>query len=202
MTETSSTRGSETATRGQPARKLSRSITAIIMICLSSLCFTLNDTVTKFLIESYDVTIIIFVRSVLAMPLLAVMAIVLGRDRVRWSSAFWLYALRGALGGVRVEVGLGQAGRRCGDRVRDRCPGRSRGGSRVVLRGDALLDRADSDDTDESGARCGGEPGRHDLVGGAATARAERGGDVALIAHEYEGRQAVTRSHHVEVKHE
>lgn len=98
MTETSHTRAPATETGGQPSPRLSRSITAIIMICLSSLCFTLNDTVTKFLIESYDVTIIIFVRSVLAMPLLAVMAIVLGRDRVRWSSAFWLYALRGALG--------------------------------------------------------------------------------------------------------
>ena len=71
---------------------------AIIMVCLSALCFTLNDTFTKFLILRYDVTIIIFIRSVLAMPLLMVMAVVLGRTRVRWSPAFWLYAFRGAVG--------------------------------------------------------------------------------------------------------
>lgn len=81
-----------------PRRKPSGTLAAIIMICLSSLCFTLNDTVTKFLIARYDVTVIIFVRSILALPLLAGMAVVLGRDRVRWSPAVWLYAARGALG--------------------------------------------------------------------------------------------------------
>ncbi len=79
-------------------RKPSPTILAIVMVCLSSLCFTLNDTVTKFLILRYDVTVIIFVRGVLALPLLAVMARSLGRDRVGWSRAVPLYALRGALG--------------------------------------------------------------------------------------------------------
>lgn len=71
---------------------------AILMVCLASLCFTLNDTITKFLIVRYDVTIIIFIRSMLALPLLVVMAIVLGRSRVRWSTAGLLHAIRGALG--------------------------------------------------------------------------------------------------------
>ena len=71
---------------------------AIIMVCGAALCFTLNDTITKFLITRYDVTVIIFVRSILAMPLLAILAVVLGRDRIRWSRAGWLHAIRGALG--------------------------------------------------------------------------------------------------------
>lgn len=71
---------------------------AIVMLCLSALCFTLNDTFTKFLIERYDATWIILIRSLLAMPLLMGMAIVLGRDRVRLSTGIGLYALRGALG--------------------------------------------------------------------------------------------------------
>lgn len=79
-------------------RKPSPTILAIVMVCLSSLCFTLNDTVTKFLILRYDVTVIIFVRGVLALPLLAVMARSLGRDRVGWSRGVGLYAVRGALG--------------------------------------------------------------------------------------------------------
>lgn len=70
---------------------------AIFLICLGSLCFTLNDTFTKFLIDDYDVTVIIFVRSILAMPMLMVMAVLIGRDRVRWSTAVPLYALRGAI---------------------------------------------------------------------------------------------------------
>lgn len=71
---------------------------AIIMMCLASLCFTLNDTMTKFLIASYETSFIILVRSLFAMPLLIAMAVVLGRDRVRWSRGVGLYALRGALG--------------------------------------------------------------------------------------------------------
>ena len=73
-------------------------IAAIIMVCLSALCFTLNDTLTKFLIHRYDVTIIILIRSIIAIPMLMVMAVALGRTRVRWSPAFWLYAFRGAVG--------------------------------------------------------------------------------------------------------
>lgn len=76
----------------------SRTLRAVGMICLGSLCFTLNDTITKFLIDDYDTTIIIFVRSMMAMPMLMVLAVVIGRDRVRWSTAVPLYALRGAVG--------------------------------------------------------------------------------------------------------
>jgi drug/metabolite transporter (DMT)-like permease len=71
---------------------------AILMTCLASLCFTLNDTITKFLIDGYETSFIILVRSLFAMPLLMLIAVVLGRSRVRWSRRMWLYALRGALG--------------------------------------------------------------------------------------------------------
>ncbi|MGO1164631.1 DMT family transporter [Brucella sp. C7-11G] len=76
----------------------SQTMRAIIMVCLAALCFTLNDTVTKFLIVDYDVTVIIFVRSILAMPLLAVMAIVIGRERVSWSTRVPFHAFRGVIG--------------------------------------------------------------------------------------------------------
>lgn len=76
----------------------SRTMRAIGMMCLSALCFTLNDTITKFLVPRYDPSFIILVRSVIAMPLLMGMAIVLGRDRVRWSSGIKVYALRGVFG--------------------------------------------------------------------------------------------------------
>lgn len=68
------------------------------MMCLAALCFTLNDTITKFLIDSYHVTTIIFVRSMLAMPLLVVMAVVVGRQRVKWSRRVFFHAIRGAIG--------------------------------------------------------------------------------------------------------
>lgn len=67
------------------------------MMCLGSLCFTLNDTTTKFLIDRYDVTVIIFLRSMLAMPLLVLMAVVIGRQRVRWSPNVFFHAVRGAI---------------------------------------------------------------------------------------------------------
>lgn len=70
---------------------------AVAMVCTGSLCFTLNDTMTKLLIDRYDVTVIIFLRGLLAMPLLAVLAVVVGRDRIRWSAHAPLYAIRGAL---------------------------------------------------------------------------------------------------------
>lgn len=68
------------------------------MMCIASLCFTLNDTTTKFLIDQYHVTVIIFVRSMLAMPLLVLMAITLGRERVRWSRRVLFHGIRGAIG--------------------------------------------------------------------------------------------------------
>lgn len=69
---------------------------AIVMMCLASLSYTLNDTITKFLIVDYDVTVIIFVRSLVAMPMLVVMAVVISRERVSWSPRVWFHAIRGA----------------------------------------------------------------------------------------------------------
>ena len=67
------------------------------MMCLASLCFNLNDTFTKFLALDYGIAEIIFIRSVIALPLLAAIAVVIGRTRVRWSSRVFLHAVRGAL---------------------------------------------------------------------------------------------------------
>lgn len=83
--------------RNHPMTPASHIVRAVIMMCLGSLCFVLNDTTTKFLIDTYPITVIIFIRSVLAMPLLAVMAIVIGRTRVGWSRRIYLHAFRGAL---------------------------------------------------------------------------------------------------------
>jgi drug/metabolite transporter (DMT)-like permease len=69
----------------------------IVMICLGSLCFNLNDTTTKFLIDHYPISMIIFLRSVLALPLLVAMAILVGRTRVSRSSKLGFHAIRGAL---------------------------------------------------------------------------------------------------------
>lgn len=77
---------------------ISSTVRAILLMVLAALCFTLNDTITKFLIDKYAISFIILVRSLFALPLLMVMAVVLGRDRVRWSAAVGLYALRGAVG--------------------------------------------------------------------------------------------------------
>jgi drug/metabolite transporter (DMT)-like permease len=67
------------------------------MICLGSLCFNLNDASTKFLIDDYPISMIIFLRSMLALPLLAAMAILVGRTRVSGSSKLRFHAIRGAL---------------------------------------------------------------------------------------------------------
>lgn len=92
-----SLRGDDPAGGRRPMIATPGTVRAIAMMCLGSLCFTLNDTMTKFLIDRYDVPVIIFVRSLLAMPLLAGMAVVIGRDRIRWSAHAPLYALRGAI---------------------------------------------------------------------------------------------------------
>jgi drug/metabolite transporter (DMT)-like permease len=76
----------------------SQTLRAIVMMCVGSLCFTLNDTITKFLIDNYHVTVIIFVRSVLAMPLLVLIAITLGREKVRWSRRVLFHGVRGSIG--------------------------------------------------------------------------------------------------------
>lgn len=81
----------------QPMLTPSRTVRAIIMTCMATLCYTLNDTITKFLIDDYPVTVIIFVRSIVAMPLLAAMALAVGRERIRWSRRFPFHALRGAI---------------------------------------------------------------------------------------------------------
>jgi drug/metabolite transporter (DMT)-like permease len=72
-------------------------VRGIVMICLGSLCFNLNDTTTKFLIDHYPISMIIFLRSMLALPLLVVMAILIGRTRVSRSSKLGFHAIRGAL---------------------------------------------------------------------------------------------------------
>ena len=69
----------------------------IVMLCLASLCFNLNDTFTKFLVLDYHVSEIILLRSLIALPLLVVLAMVLGRARVRWSPRIVFHAIRGAL---------------------------------------------------------------------------------------------------------
>ncbi|MDB5664181.1 DMT family transporter [Cypionkella sp.] len=70
---------------------------AIMMMCLAALCFTLNDTMTKFLLVDYHVTVIILLRSLMAMPLLMVLGLMLGGGPVRWSRRVWFHALRGAI---------------------------------------------------------------------------------------------------------
>lgn len=71
---------------------------AILLSCLSALCFTLNDTVTKVLIDRYDVTVIIFIRGLIAMAVLAGMPVLFRHRRVGWSRGFLLHGLRGGLG--------------------------------------------------------------------------------------------------------
>lgn len=67
------------------------------MMCLASLCFNLNDTFTKFLALDYEIAEIIFLRSIIALPLLALIAVIIGRTRVQWSSRVLLHAVRGGL---------------------------------------------------------------------------------------------------------
>jgi drug/metabolite transporter (DMT)-like permease len=75
----------------------SRAVQGIAMMCMASLCFTLNDTVTKFLVVRYNIPEIILMRSVIALPLLVIIAVVIGRARIRWSSKVFFHAVRGAL---------------------------------------------------------------------------------------------------------
>lgn len=67
------------------------------MVCLGSLCYTLNDTLTKVLINHYHITAIIFIRSLIAMPIFLLMAVVFGRRRVGLPKKIPFYALRGAI---------------------------------------------------------------------------------------------------------
>lgn len=75
----------------------SGTLRGIVMLCLASLCFTLNDTFTKFLVEDYHVSEIILIRSLIALPLLMGLAVVIGRTQVRWSSKVVFHAVRGLL---------------------------------------------------------------------------------------------------------
>src|SRR5215212_3338168 len=75
--------------KAESVRSPSDSVLAITLLCLSALGYTLNDTLTKFLIERYNVPTIIFIRSVTALPLIAVMAVVIGGDRVRSPITTW-----------------------------------------------------------------------------------------------------------------
>lgn len=69
----------------------------IVMICLGSLCFNLNDATTKVLVDDYPIAVIILIRSVLALPLLVVLAVAVGRTRVSNSSRLGFHAIRGGL---------------------------------------------------------------------------------------------------------
>lgn len=69
----------------------------IVMICLASLCYNLNDATTKFLVDDYSVAMIILIRSAMALPLLMVLAVVVGRTRVSGSYRLGFHAIRGAL---------------------------------------------------------------------------------------------------------
>jgi drug/metabolite transporter (DMT)-like permease len=71
---------------------------AAILLCLSSLAFTLNDTTTKFLLADYDVASIILIRSLMALPILYLFHVRSTGRTVVWSTRIWLHALRGALG--------------------------------------------------------------------------------------------------------
>lgn len=71
---------------------------AIALCCLSALCYTLNDSITKFLIDRYDVTVIIFVRSLIALPILALLPFLSGQKPIGRSEGLALHALRGLLG--------------------------------------------------------------------------------------------------------
>lgn len=75
----------------------SRLLPGVIMTSLAALCFTLNDTLTKTLLADYHVTVIILLRSLLALPLLFVLSHVLGGGPVRWSPRAGFHALRGAI---------------------------------------------------------------------------------------------------------
>lgn len=75
----------------------SQIVRGILMICLGSLCFNLNDTTTKFLVHDYPISMIILIRSILALPLLLVLAVIVGRTRVSKSSRLGFHAIRGAL---------------------------------------------------------------------------------------------------------
>jgi len=68
------------------------------VLCTSSLAFTLNDTTTKFLISDYDVSSIILIRSLMALPILYLFHVrTTGRSKI-WSARIGLHALRGAFG--------------------------------------------------------------------------------------------------------
>lgn len=77
---------------------------AVILLCLGALGYTLNDTITKFLVPRYSVPTIIFVRGLMALPLIALMAVMIGGDRVRWPKSLWPHAFRGALGLVAASL--------------------------------------------------------------------------------------------------
>jgi len=68
------------------------------VLCTSSLAFTLNDTTTKFLISDYDVSSIILIRGLMALPILYLFHVrTTGRSKI-WSARIGLHALRGAFG--------------------------------------------------------------------------------------------------------
>ncbi len=71
---------------------------AAILVCFSGLCYVLNDSVTKLLIDRYDVSCIILIRSLVALPVLYLLhARIAGRQGIG-SRNLPLHAIRGAIG--------------------------------------------------------------------------------------------------------
>lgn len=77
---------------------ISHRLLAAIFVCSSGLSFTLNDTVTKLLIADYDVSSIILIRSLAALPVLYLLHVRSTGQTKIWSSNMGLHALRGAIG--------------------------------------------------------------------------------------------------------
>lgn len=79
-------------------RRDPRRIIAAGLVCISGLCYVLNDSVTKGLVPRYDVSVIIFLRSVMALPLIYAMHRLTRRGTALYSRRTGLHALRGAIG--------------------------------------------------------------------------------------------------------
>ena len=71
---------------------------AAILVCFSGLCYVLNDSVTKLLIDRYDVSCIILIRSLVALPVLYLLHARTARGFGIGSRNLPLHAIRGAIG--------------------------------------------------------------------------------------------------------
>jgi len=68
---------------------------AIAVICIGILCLVTNDTMAKWLTSHYDPLQIIFIRHLLATPMIAVIVMALGGRGALKSQRIWPHALRG-----------------------------------------------------------------------------------------------------------